>query len=45
VPGSKEFTAALNFCDRALQIDNSNVFALTGITFKYIVPVILVFCH
>ena len=41
MPGSKEFTAALNFCDRALQIDNSNVFALTGMTFKYINPVIL----
>ena len=41
VPGSKEFMAALNFCDRALQIDNSNVFALTGMTFKYITPVIL----
>jgi adenylate cyclase len=41
VPGSKEYMAALNFCDRALQIDNSNVFALTGMTFKYIVPVIL----
>jgi adenylate cyclase len=41
VQGSKEFTAALDFCDRALQIDNSNVFALTGMTFKYIVPVIL----
>ena len=33
VPGSKEFTAALNFCDRALQIDSSNVFALSGMTF------------
>ena len=41
VPGSKEFMAALNFCYRALQIDNSNVFALTGMTFKYIIPVIL----
>jgi TolB-like protein/class 3 adenylate cyclase/Tfp pilus assembly protein PilF len=41
MPGSKEFMAALNFCDRALQIDNSNVFALTGMTFNYINPVIL----
>jgi len=40
VPGSKESTAALDFCDRALQIDNSNVFALTGMTFRYITPVI-----
>jgi adenylate cyclase len=40
VPGSKESTAALNFCDRALQIDNSNVFALVGMTFRYITPVI-----
>jgi adenylate cyclase len=41
VPGSKEFMAALNFCDRALQIDNNNVFALTGMTARYITPVIL----
>jgi adenylate cyclase len=41
VPGSKEFMAALNFCDRALQIDNNNVFALTGMTARYMTPVIL----
>jgi adenylate cyclase len=41
VPGSDEFTAALSLCDHALQIDNSNVFALTGMTFRYITPVIL----
>jgi adenylate cyclase len=40
VPGSDEFTAALSLCDHALQIDNRNVFALTGMTFRYITPVI-----
>ena len=38
--GSAEFTAAFDLCDRALHIDNGNVFALTGMTLRYIVPVI-----
>ena len=39
-PGSAEFMAAFDLCDRALHIDNGNVFALTGMTLRYIVPVI-----
>ena len=35
-----DFIAAVDLCDRALHIDNSNVIALTGMTFRYIVPVI-----
>ncbi len=38
--GSAEFTAAFDLCDRALHIDNGNVVALTGMTLRYIVPVI-----
>ena len=38
--GSAEFTSAFDLCDRALHIDNGNVFALTGMTLRYIVPVI-----
>jgi adenylate cyclase len=38
--GPAEFTAAFDLCDRALHIDNSNVFALTGMTMRYIMPVI-----
>ena len=38
--GSAEFTAVFDLCDRALHIDNGNVFALTGMTLRYIVPVI-----
>ena len=38
--GSAEFTAAFDLCDRALHIDNGNVFALTGMTLRHIVPVI-----
>src|SRR5579863_7311285 len=39
-PGSAEFTAAFDLCDRALHIDNRNVFALTGMTLRYIIPVV-----
>ena len=39
-PGSAEFTAAFDLCDRALHIDNGNVFALTGMTLRYIFPVV-----
>ena len=39
-PGSAEFTAAFDLCDRALHIDNGNVFALTGMTLRYITPVV-----
>src|SRR6202166_1360871 len=39
-PGSAEFTAAFDLCDRALRIDNGNVFALTGMTLRYIIPVV-----
>jgi adenylate cyclase len=39
-PGSAEFTAAFDLCDRALHIDNGNVIALTGMTFRRIIPVI-----
>jgi adenylate cyclase len=39
-PGSAEFTAAMDLCDRALHIDNGNVFALTGMTMRHIVPVV-----
>ena len=39
-PGSAEFTAALDLCDRALHIDNGNVLALTGMTLRYIFPVV-----
>jgi adenylate cyclase len=38
--GSAEFTAAFDLCDRALHIDNGNVFALTGMTYRYIIPVV-----
>jgi adenylate cyclase len=38
--GSAEFTAAFGLCDRALHIDNANVFALTGMALRYIVPVV-----
>jgi adenylate cyclase len=38
--GSAEFTAAFDLCDRALHIDNGNVFALTGMTLRYIFPVV-----
>ena len=38
--GSAEWTAAFDLCDRALHIDNSNVFALTGMTMRHILPVI-----
>ena len=38
--GSAEFTAAFDLCDRALHIDNDNVFALTGMTLRYIIPVV-----
>ena len=38
--GPQIFMAAFDLCDRALHIDNSNVFALTGMTLRYIVPVI-----
>jgi adenylate cyclase len=38
--GPAEFTAAFDLCDRALHIDNSNVFALTGMTMRHILPVI-----
>ena len=37
---SAEWTAAFDLCDRALHIDNSNVFALTGMTMRHILPVI-----
>ncbi len=33
--GSAEFTATFDLCDRALHIDNGNVFALTGVTLRY----------
>jgi adenylate cyclase len=39
-PGSAEYTAAFGLCDRALHIDNGNVFALTGMTLRYIFPVV-----
>jgi tetratricopeptide (TPR) repeat protein len=39
-PGSAEFTAAFDLCDRALHIDNGNVLALTGMTLRYITPVV-----
>jgi adenylate cyclase len=39
-PGSAELTAAFDLCDRALQIDNSNVVALTVMTERYINPVV-----
>ena len=39
-PGSAEYTAAFDLCDRALHIDNGNVFALTGMTLRYIIPVV-----
>src|SRR5580700_579491 len=39
-PGSAEHTAAFDLCDRALHIDNGNVFALTGMTMRHILPVI-----
>jgi adenylate cyclase len=39
-PGSAEYTAAFDLCDRALHIDNGNVFALTGMTLRYIFPVV-----
>ena len=39
-PGSAEHTAAFDLCDRALHIDNGNVFALTGMTLRYITPVV-----
>jgi tetratricopeptide (TPR) repeat protein len=38
--GAAEYTAAFDLCDRALHIDNGNVFALTGMTLKYIFPVV-----
>jgi adenylate cyclase len=38
--GSAEWTAAFDLCDRALHIDNGNVFALTGMTMRHILPVI-----
>ena len=38
--GSAEFTAAFDLCDRALHIDSGNVFALTGMSMRYIVPVV-----
>jgi TolB-like protein/class 3 adenylate cyclase/Tfp pilus assembly protein PilF len=38
--GPAEFTAAFDLCDRALHIDNSNVFALTGMTMRHILPVV-----
>ena len=38
--GSAEFPAALSLCDRALHIDNGNVFALTGMTMMHIIPVV-----
>src|SRR6202162_3148937 len=38
--GSAEFTAAFDLCDRALHIDNGNVFALTGMTMRHIFPVV-----
>jgi adenylate cyclase len=39
-PGSAEHTAAFDLCDRALHIENGNVFALTGMTLRYITPVV-----
>ena len=36
----RRIQAAFDLCDRALHIDNGNVFALTGMTLRYIVPVI-----
>ncbi len=39
-PGSAEYAAAFDLCDRALHIDNGNVFALTGMTLRYIFPVV-----
>ena len=38
-PGSAEYYA-FDLCDRALHIDNGNVFALTGMTLSYIFPVV-----
>jgi adenylate cyclase len=38
-PGSAEYYA-FDLCDRALHIDNGNVFALTGMTLRYIFPVV-----
>jgi adenylate cyclase len=38
--GPAEFTAAFDLCDRALHIDNANVFALIGMTLRYIFPVV-----
>ncbi len=39
-PGSAEFTAAFDLCDQALHMDNGNVVALTGMTYRHIIPVI-----
>ncbi|MGO8917645.1 MAG: adenylate/guanylate cyclase domain-containing protein, partial [Stellaceae bacterium] len=39
-PGSAAFTAAFGLCDRALHIDGGNVFALTGMALRYIIPVV-----
>jgi adenylate cyclase len=39
-PGPAEYTAAVDLCDRALHIDNSNVTALTVMTMRYITPVV-----
>jgi adenylate cyclase len=36
-PGSAEFPAVLSLCDRALHIDNGNVFALTLMTMMHII--------
>jgi adenylate cyclase len=38
--GSAEFPAVLSLCDRALHIDNGNVFALTLMTMMHIIPVV-----
>ena len=38
-PGSAAYYA-YDLCDRALHIDNGNVFALTGMTLSYIFPVV-----
>ena len=38
--GVGELAAAFSLCDRALHIDNGNVFALTGMTLRYIIPVV-----
>ncbi len=39
-PASAEFPAVLSLCDRALHIDNGNVFALTLMTMMHIIPVV-----